>query len=222
MTFVYPAASEDKALLDSLQRIFISCYFDDSYSGLSPANAVKNYEESYIESYKEDVRIYARDRDPHDNGELYPSYYEIDSNEITFNKGGLLSFQVTQTNYKGGAASYDFHRNFVIDVKTFQLISEDDIFNEGYEKALNTVFRDSLLKLKKVKNISELDNLGYFGLDEMVPNGNFLLDDKGVTYIFNKGEYSSLKTEPIQLYIPYSDITPLIKEGSPISKFVSM
>lgn len=221
LTFVYPVSSGNESILDSLQRMFVSCFFDEQYTGMMPDEAVKNYEDNYVESYKEDYRIYSMN-DGNYNNEGYSSYYEIDNSEIKFNKGGILSFQVTKINYKGGAGTYDFLKNYSIDIKSLKLISEEDLFTEGYEKALGKVFRDYLLKIKKVKSLTDLENLGYFGLDEMIPNGNFILDDKGITYIFNKGEYSNYKTDAINIFISYNELVPLLKEDSPISKFVSM
>lgn len=223
LTFIYPSSYENPQILDSLQRIFIACYFNESYVGLTPQEATKNYEDSYVESYKEDVRIFAQDRvHEHDTPEVYSSYYEMDENRVFFNKGGILSFQVSQTNNKGGASSFDILRNYVIDVRMPRLLTENDIFNEGYERVLGVIFQDYLLNANKTKKLSELEDLGYFGLEEMIPNGNFLLDDKGITYIFNKGEYSAYKAGAITIFIPYKDIRSLLKENSPISKFVSI
>lgn len=222
ISFVYPSEYKDPTVLKSLQDIFTSCYFDESYAGLSPENAIKKYEDYYVERYKEDARIFSRDNYEHDGSETYSSYYEIDSNVITFNKGGILSFQTNQTNYKGGADSYELIRNYSIDIKNAKLIMEDDLFNEGYDKVFNTIFRDYLLQTHKVKTVYDLENLGYFGIEEMTPNGNFMLDDKGITYIFNKGEYSGYKVNPIKISINYKDIKPLIKEESVVSKFLPL
>lgn len=222
VTFVYPSAYKDEVMLKSLQEIFVSCFLNESYEGLSPENALKSYESAYVENYKEDARIFSRDKTEDDEDEVYSSYYEIDDNDITFNKGGIVSFRKNQTNYKGGATSYVFAKNFCIDLKTVKLLAEDDLFNEGYEKAFGMIFKDYLLKVNKVKTIDELEDLGYFNVEEMIPNGNFLLDDKGITYAFDKGEYSGYKTDPIIIFIPYKDIIPLIKENSVISKFVFM
>lgn len=221
LTFVYPSQYKDETVLKSLQDIFIASFFDESYVGLTPQKAIENYENNYVESYKEDARIFSRDKYEHDETEMYSSYYEIDNNTIIFNQGGILSFQINQTNYKGGASSYDFFKNYTIDVKNARLVLEDDLFVDGYEKALNSIFRDHLLKVNKAKSIYDLENLGYFGIEEMIPNGNFILDDNNITYIFNRGEYSGYKIEPITIPIAYKDIKPLIKEESVISKFVS-
>lgn len=55
---------------------------------------------------------------------------------------------------------------------------EDDIFNSGFEKFLSSIFKDRLMKSNKVQTINDLENLGYFGIDEIVPNNNFMLTVK--------------------------------------------
>lgn len=221
LTFIYPTSYEDKAILDSLQHIFVSCFFDETYALFTPQDAVSNYGKAYIENYKEDVKIFSENNDAHDDREEYFSYYETTSNQIVFNKGDILSFQVTQSNYKGGASSYEFLKNYVINLKSGKLITEDDIFKPGYEKLLTPIFRDFLIKSNKVQSINELEDLGYFGVEEMAPNDNFLLDNKGITYIFNKGEYSAYKLDAIKIFIPFNEIDLALKDGSPISQFIA-
>ena len=219
LTFTYPVSYDDQAILDSLQRIFISSFFDETYALFTPQQAVDNYAKAYIENYKEDVKIFAENNDAHDDNEEYFSYYETTSNQITFNKGDILVFQITQSNYKGGASSYEFFKNHVINLKTGKLITEEDIFKPGYEKLLTSIFKDYLIKSNKVQTINELEDLGYLGIDEMIPNDNFLLDDKGITYVFNKGEYSAYKLDAIKIFIPYNEIELALKNDSPISQF---
>jgi hypothetical protein len=102
-------------------------------------------------------------------------------------------------------------------LKTSSLLTEDSIFNEGYEKMLNIIFKDKLLEANAVETIDQLENLGYFGIEEIMPNNNFLVDDKGITYTFNKGEYSALQLDEINIFIPYEEITDILKENAPIS-----
>lgn len=222
LTFTYPSESSDKALLDSLQHIFISNFFGEEYVYLDIKEAVKAYEKAYVENYKEDARIYLEDKFADSNPkETYASYYEVDSSSIYFNKGGILSFQVTQINYKGGAASYDFIKNYVVDLELKRLLTEEDIFKEGYIEPLGKILQTKLISSKKVKNLDQLENMGYFGLDELIPNGNFLINDKGITYIFNKGEYSSYKVSVMTLFLPYDEISSLLKEDTSVSRFIS-
>lgn len=224
LTFVYPKSYPDAAILDSLQQIFISSFLDEHYSNLKPQDAISGYENAYVENYKQDVSVFLKDRTntgEHDeNNEDYFSYYETISNSIIFNKGEILSFQVKQVNYKGGATSFEYLKNHTINLKTGRLIMEDDIFNSGFEKLLTPIFKNDLLKTNKVQTITELENLGYFGIEEMLPNGNFYIDNKGITYIFNKGEYSAYQLDAIKIFVPYNELSLILKENSPISQFI--
>lgn len=223
VTFIYPKSYVDGAVLDSIQKVFISCFLDEHYAQLKPVDAITAYENAYIENYKQDVNIYIKDRisgGSHDDNDNYFSYYETINNEILFNKGKLLSFQVKQVNYKGGATSYEYLKNHTINLQTGKLIMEDDIFNPGFEKFLSSIFKDRLLKQNKVQTITDLENLGYFGIDEIQPNNNFVLDNKGISYVFNKGEYSAYQLDAIKIFIPYEELELILKEHSPISQFV--
>lgn len=223
ITFIYPKFYTDEALLDSIQEIFISSFLDEHYSHLKPTDAIAAYENAYIENYKQDVKIYIKDRvsgvshEDHDN---YFSYYETISNEILFNKEKILSFQVKQVNYKGGATSYEYLKNQTINLETGRLLMEDDIFNPGFEKFLSSIFKDKLMKLNKVQTVNDLENLGYFGIEEIVPNNNFCADEKGIAYIFNKGEYSAYQLDAIKMFIPYEELSLVLKENSPISQLI--
>lgn len=223
VTFIYPKSYIDGAILDSIQAIFATCFLDEHYSHLKPAEAITAYENAYIENYKQDANIYLKDRSTignHDDNDNYFSYYETIVNDILFNKGKILSFQVKQINYKGGATSYEYLKNHTIDLETGKLLMEDDIFNPGFEKLLSSIFKDRLIKSNNVQSINDLENVGYFGIEEMLPNNNFFIDNKGITYVFNKGEYSAYQLDAIKIFIPYNEIELVLKENSPISQFV--
>lgn len=224
LTFVYPTKyDESSSMLDSLQDLFISNFLDPSYSVFrsKPIQALEKYKEAYIGNYLRDIDIFYKNKSSqHDTNEKYLSYYETIENNIVYNKNNLLSFQISQTNYKGGTSSYLLLKNYTIDLQTGKVIFEKDIFNPDYENALSEVFKEHLLIDNNVKSISDLENMGYFGIDEITPNENMLIDDKGITYIFNKGEYSTYKLDPIVITIPYQEVEYLLKKDSPISKFI--
>ena len=133
---------------------------------------------------------------------------------MVYNQYGLIAFQVKQSNNKGGAISYDSYRNYVINVHNGSQVTENDIFNPGYDTALQSLIINSLLEQHGVKTISELEELGFFGVQEIVPNRNFLLNDKGIIYTYNKGEYSAYQIDAPQVFIPYAAILSLLRENS--------
>ncbi|MDR0333513.1 MAG: RsiV family protein [Dysgonamonadaceae bacterium] len=233
INFVFPISSE-KISVDTLRHFFVESVLGVAYKKLTPLDAVKKYVQSYIENYNTDARIYREnvqdflamnlmipgmyDDEPIDD--IFHSYYESLSNTITYNQNGILAFQVKQSNSRGGFISFDSFRNYVLNLHTGEQITEFEIFNPAYDTALQNIIIASLLEQNSVKSVEELENLGFFGIQEIVPNGNFLLDDQGITYTYNKGEYSAYQLDAPEVFIPYSSIRSLLRRGSVVSKLI--
>ena len=239
VNFVYPVKSA-KTNLDTLQRFFVSNMFGPSFEDLKPLAAVEAYISNYIDNYSHDAYTYSEsvsdmeelnalipgidvDDSDHEIDKLFYSYYESLSDSITFNQHGILSFQIKQSNSKGESASYYVsYSNHVINLNTGDQITEYDIFNAGYDKALQGLIITSLLEQNGVKTIDELEDLGFFGINEIVPNKNFLLNDKGIIYTYNKGEYSAYQLTAPQVFIPYNVIRSLLRENTIVSKLADL
>lgn len=236
--FVYPVSSS-KMNLDMLQQFFIRNTFGAPYDTLAPSDAVQAYVRNYIENYTADASTYRESADEirelnslisgidtsdseHYTEDIFYSYYESLSDSIVYNRYGVLAFQVRQSNNKGGAASYDSYRNYVLNLQTGRQVTENDIFNAGYDTALQRIIIASLLDQANVKSVEELEDLGFFGVREIVPNHNFLLNDKGIIYTYNKGEYSAYQLDAPQVFIPYEAILSLLRENSIASKLASL
>lgn len=236
--FIYPVSSS-KMNLDMLQQFFIRNTFGVPYDTLAPADAVKAYVRNYIENYTVDARTYRESADEieklnslisgidvsdseHYTEDFFYSYYENLSDSIVYNRYGVLAFQVKQSNNKGGAASYDSFRNYVLNLQTGRQVTENDIFNAGYDTALQRLIITSLLDQANVKSVEELEDLGFFGVREIVPNHNFLLNEKGIIYTYNKGEYSAYQLDAPQVFIPYEVILSLLRENSVASKLADL
>ena len=237
---VYPVASK-KLNIDTLTNLWTRCIFGQSYTEISLQQAAKSYIDTYFQRYLQDAEDYREnrfDKDPlsaltdgsysaseadasEPRSEFY-SYYETLTDTVTFNQNDLISLQVRHVSNKGGRESYETLRNFVIDLKTGNILSEKDIFREGYESQLRRIIINKLFKQNGVNDISELEQLGYFGVDEIIPNKNFLVDAKGITFIFNKGEYSSYLINAPVIFIPYDEIRHLLRENTTVWKLAEI
>lgn len=236
--FIYPSGSS-KMNLDMLQKFFIRNMFGTPYDSLAPSAAVRSYIGNYIENYTADAKTYRESVDEikelnsmipgintpdseHYVQDFFYSYYESLSDSIVYNRQGILAFQVKQSNNKDGAVSYDSYRNYVLNLATGKQVTENDIFNAGYDAALQRFIINSLLDQSGVKSVEELEDIGFFGVREIVPNHNFLLNDGGIIYTFNKGEYSAYQLDAPQVFISYDVILPLLKESSIAAKLADL
>lgn len=237
---IYPIGSDD-ANLDTLQSYFVTALFGPAYQNLKLTEAVEEYVRNYSENYSRDAAIYRENAglivtpDPlvednvqdHDHEDLstadsFYSYYESISDTIFYNQHGIISFQVRQSNNKGGATSYQHCSNHVFNLRQEAPVTENELFNAGYDTALRNILIASLLEQNGVKCIEELEELGFFGVREILPNKNFLLNDKGIVYTFNKGEYSAYQLDAQEIMIPYGSIRSLLRENSVASKLADL
>lgn len=236
--FIYPVTSTGVSV-DTLQLFFVQSMLGAAYNTLPPEKAVEAYAQNYIENYKYDAETYQDavsdmielnalipgidlSDSEHNVNERFYSYYETLSNSIVFNRYGIISFQVVQSNNKGGASSYVSFQNYVIDVNSGQQVTENELFNAGYDQALQNLIITSLLEQNNVKSVEELEDYGFFGIREIVPNKNFLLTDEGIIYTYNKGEYSAYQLDAPKVFIPYTAIRSLLREHTPAAKLANL
>lgn len=235
--FVYPITSS-KTDLTRLQQLFIRNTLGQTYDAFTPEEAVERYTKAFLRNYEADARIFKdelldleshpnlipQNLDMHHEDEMqtkdFYSYQETLTNKVHFNESNLLSFQVCRSNIKGGSATYSAYSNYVINLQTGNLITESDIFTPGYDVALQQLFATYLMQQNEVNTISDLEDLGYFGIDEIMPNRNFLIDANGITYIFNKGEYSAYLLDAPVIFISFDEVRMLLKKNTLVSKLV--
>lgn len=235
--FIYPIKSA-KSDLTMLQKMFVRNVFGQKYDHETPEKALQLYSNSFVKNYKIDARTFKNDREAIEHytllmaeegqkpiGELqidtFYSYKEMLVNKIHFNKNDLLSYQVSRINNKGRAANYSSYNNYVINLNNGRRLTENDIFKAGYDHALQQLFEKKLLQQNNVKTVSDLEDLGYFGIEEIMPNGNFLIDENGITYIFNKGEYSAYLLDATHIFISLEEVRMLIKKNTIVSKLLA-
>lgn len=219
LSFTYPTEYNNKEILHKIQYLFVYSYFGEAYETLSPEKAVARYTEDYLEAYKEleeDFKEEVKNADTTPVGSWY-SYYEMSTNDINFNMDDILCFTVCFENYTGGAHGSHSATNHVINLKTGELITEKDVFIDGFEDRLAQILVDHIASQNNVENIKELENIGFFSVDEIYPNNNFLVNETGITYSFNEYEIAAYVVGITNVHLPYEKIHHLLRTESPIA-----
>lgn len=219
INFAFPVKMGNKDALPAIQKLFVSSYFGDNYESLAPADAVSKYTEDYLDAYKDLEGEYKKELEKADQTPVgsWFSYYEMSENEISYNMGGLLSYTVYFESYTGGAHGAHAVRNHVINLKTASFVTEEDIFVDNFQDALAQMLLDKIADQNHVADPKELENIGFFSIDEIYPNGNFLIDSDGITYTFNEYEIAAYVVGATKVHLSYKELSLLLKEDSPIS-----
>lgn len=222
LAFTYPVRFSDPEILKKIQADFVLSYFGEDYEQLSPADAAAKYTADYIANYKD---LEADFKEEIEKEEELPvgawfSYYEMAENEITYNRNDILSYTVRFENYTGGAHGSHTSTNHVVHLKSGNALTEADIFVENYQEHLAQILVDHIARQNKVDDPKELENIGYFSVDEIFPNGNFRVDAAGITYTFNEYEIAAYVVGQTNVFLPYEEIHYLLKKESPIGEIV--
>jgi len=217
--FIYPVDFKDKEILTKIQQQFIVSYFGEDYANNSPQDAIKLYLEKYINDFKLQENDFLIDQQNHqsDPSESLYSNYEILNNDILYNQNNLISLIINRVYYKGGAHDAHSHINYVIDLTTGKRITENEIFVDDYKEDLANIIVNEIAQNNNVAKADDLENMGYFDIEEIFPNKNFYIDDKGINYTFNEFDIAAYVVGPIYVHIPYEKIRHLLRIESPIS-----
>jgi len=234
--YVFPVNAANAEILQKIQTHFLLSYFGEGYETLSPEEAVKRYADQYIEDYKvleenfQEEKTGTHNEAAHnkDAGELehdgvnasWYSYYEYTSNEILYNKNNLLSFILNFENYTGGAHGSHSCKNYNIDLHSGELITEEELFIDNYQDELARLLVSKLAKINKVENDKELEDLGYFSIEEIYPNNNFTIDDNGITYYFNEYEIAAYVLGETSIPLDFAEIKHLLRPENPLSRLL--
>ena len=222
--FTFPARYENKEILEIIQKHFIRSYFGEPFEGNSPARAAELYAEKYLKEYKnleKDFRAAQDKSHEKEMPEAWFSYYEFFSNEIKYNKNNLLCYAVSYENYTGGAHGSHSYTNHIIDLKTGHEMKEADFFVDAYQDALAKILVDNIAEKNRIENAKELENIGYFSIDEISPNGNFSISDTGITYYFNEYEIAAYVVGITSVYLPYDEIRHLLRNDERLTWFTA-
>ncbi len=220
MDFTFPVKFADKEILRKIQHKFAKDYFGEDYAELPPKEAADKYVEDYLESYKSLENEYKEEmkRDDGMPVEAWYSYYETSSNEITYNSNDILSYTVCVEGYTGGAHGSHSTTNHSLSLKTGEEITEDDLFVDGYRSELALILVDKIAGQNNVANAKDLEDIGFFSVDEIVPNGNFLIGEEGITYTFNEYEIAAYVVGATSVLIPYGELRHILKDDCPVAQ----
>lgn len=118
-----------------------------------------------------------------------------------------LCYKLYRYDYSGGAHGNGTTRCFVFDGRSGAIVSESAFFKDGAKKKLS-----KLLTFAFMEYIGENDLLEGSFDNDISPNGNFTLSEKGVTWLYNPYEIALATEDEISLTIPWEKLKDLVRE----------
>ena len=219
--FTYPSKFGSKKDLARLQQIFIGTFFGNTeIDTLSPSAAVETFIADYEEKYKalSNDYYYEKSRLPRGDSPVWYWYTVSIDNDILFRNDSLLSYGVNYSDYTGGAHGSHFTSYTNVNLGNLTTISEEDIFVPNYQKTLTGLILRKLIEKNGVTSADSLINLGFFNIEEIAPNNNFRIDEKGIHYAYNQYEIAPYSMGVIEVYLPYNELSDILIPNGFIEK----
>ena len=217
LTFIYPKTWSDENGLKKLQSIFIRETLQEQFANLTPQEAT----EAFVAQYFAEFDSIAFEEYPMDEYEMEDetgfAYYMQLKNEITYNQNQFISFAVETHLYEGGAHGSNNIHGYVINLNSKKLLKEEDFSGINYSQNMAGLMKQKLAKKNELSDPNKLENIGYTSLSDIKPNGNFTIDEKGITYYFNEYEIAAYFLGTTRIFIPYEEFNIYLMKYSPIS-----
>jgi hypothetical protein len=221
--YIYPGDYSDKSILQTLQKRFTADFFGEKYAHETAPDAANHYVRKYIADYRELEKNFEEEM-AKDSGITFwgYNYYESTHNEILYNRHDIISYCIITDCYTGGAHGSHGYIYHVADLKSGNILEEEDIFVDEYQEPLAKIIINTLMSDYGITAEEELEEKGFFNVKEIVPNNNFYIDDKGITYTYNEYEIAPYSVGSISVKIPYDKIRKLLQADSPVMRIKSM
>ena len=216
-TIEYPVSAGEGVPIDSLQRLF-AAYVLESGDTLSLQDAMRQVVANSMHQY--DFMQEPVDKDEADESEDLTTLKYATSTRITpvYNKNGVVTFERVDVVKKNDKVSSVTHRYYSFDVETMTYIDVNRLFSEDAIADVCQLLQQQLLSQNNAKGNEQLNDLGYFNVENLTVTRNFYFDDNGVTWSFLPNELAVEAVGEPKITIPYGDLSESLCENSIIER----
>lgn len=219
-----PYVEDNSGLSQSLQRFLITIprqgafaeECDGTVSGMANSY-LRTYIMQYLHEGKEAIDSYGEDMDA---AATWMSYEELAEGKVTFQEANFLSYQFKVFSYMGGAHGNTITANRVFDLNSQQVITLSNLFSTDNLSEVGALLRQALATLNECESVEQLAQAGiFFSVNEIEPTDNFMLDDKGLTWIYDPYEIAPYAYGPVTVSLTWKELVDLLDPESPVKAF---
>jgi len=215
ISFQYPSKLSDSEKLRKIQAAFIEKTFGEDFAAYQPREAVDSFIAMQVR-YCEDLDTEKWQEETDVNNYNTESEFRF-YNMIVFQGKGLISFiSSSELLYAGNAHPIHSTNGWVYNTTTGSFITEDDFAGTDFERNMAKLITAKILAQNDAPVGSKLTDIGY-DTDVVEPNGNFTVNNKGITYYYSKYEIAAGEMGETSVFIPFDELQVFISKNNPIS-----
>lgn len=212
-TIDYPVKAEDGTPMDSLQKLF-AAYVLESGDSLTLQDAMRQVVTNSMHQYDFMVEPVSQEELAEDEGMATLKYATSTRVTPIYNKNGVVTFERVDVVKKNDKVTSVTHRYYSFDVETQTFIDLNRLFREDAVADVCQLLKQQLLKQNNATGNEQLNDLGYFNVENISVTRNFYFDDKGVTWSYLPNELAVEAVGEPKIFIPYGDLTDYLCDDS--------
>ena len=215
-TIDYPVSTGEGLPVDTLQRLF-AAYVLESGDTLSLQDAMHQVVANSMHQYDfmkepmtDDIAAEV------DETDAQSAIKYATSTRITpvYNHNGVVTFERIDIVKKNDKVTSITHRYYNFDVETQTYIDVNRLVRDDAIADVCQLLRQQLLKQNNVTSNEQLNDLGYFNVENISVTRNFYFDQTGVTWSFLPNELAVEAVGEPKITIPHSDLEPSLCDDS--------
>ena len=216
-TIDYPVKAAEGVAIDSLQRLF-AAYVLESGDSLSLQEAMRQvvansmHQYDFMEGPADDNVV------TEDDGMITLKYATSTRVTPVYNKNGVVTFERVDVVKKNDKVTSVTHRYYSFDVENQTCIDLNNLFRDDAFADVCQLLKAQLLKQNNVTGNEQLNDLGYFNVENITVTHNFYFDENGVTWSYLPNELAVEAVGEPKITIPYGDLKDALCDDSIIER----
>lgn len=216
-TIDYPVNAGEGVPVDSLQRLF-AAYVLESGDSLSLQEAMRQVVANSMHQYdfmKEPVA-----KGEADEADDMAMIKYATSTRVTpiYNRNGVVTFERVDVVKKNDKVASVTHRYYSFDVTTQSFIDLNMLFRDDALPDVCQLLKQQLLAQNNASGNEQLNDLGYFNVENLTVTRNFYFDDKGVTWSYLPNELAVEAVGEPKITISYDALKSALCDDSIIER----
>ncbi len=211
-----PIQYKNKEILSSLQKQIVGKVLGEKYNNYPLNNILNAYAADISDEYRranadfiEKIQELEGSKAFLNNQiEVYGMFIHIDDK--------IMTYSYERYAYMGGAHGNSRRLLFTFDLDEARILTEEDVFKEGYEQDLTQLIKEAIVDAKAdLASVADLDDFNFFS-DQIKPNNNFYVMPEGIIYLFNPYDIAPYSMGETTAFIPYTKLKGILKPNNGI------
>ena len=216
-TIDYPVTTVEGQPIDSIQRLFAN-YVLESGDSLSLQEAMRQTVANSMHQY-DFMDESMSDEEPADgDGQTTITYATSTRVTPIYNCNGVVNFERVDVVKKNNKVTAVTHRYYSFDVETQTYIDVNRLFRDDAIADVCQLLKQQLLKQNNATGNEQLNDLGYFNVENITVSRNFFFDENGVTWSYLPNELAVEAVGEPKITIPYDELTDHLCDNSIIER----